>query len=79
MHSFLLADLLCVGGGGYFLPFHSPTRRQAVIGSSVVLPFGLTVGSIVPEKSKVMRSNAMPLMLTFEVGLLRLQGDGGWQ
>ena len=41
-------------------------KLKASIGANVVLPFGLTVGAIVPDKCKVMRSHAMPLMLAFE-------------
>jgi len=36
------------------------------IGASVVLPYGLKVGAVLPSRSKVMRSAAMPIMLAFE-------------
>ena len=39
------------------------SRLQAEIGFNVLLPFGLKVGPVIPEKCTVMRSKAKPLML----------------
>ena len=39
------------------------TRLQLQIGFNVLLPFGLKVGPVVPEKCIVMRSKAKPFIL----------------
>jgi len=42
---------------------HELTKLQLQIGFNVLLPFGLKVGPVVPEKCSVMRSKAKPFML----------------